>query len=178
MSQIKLYLPKILQDILELENICGTEDIEFNEIQKGVKQVYSETIVDDATLLGIERYERLFGLIPNAGDSLSIRKFRIKSILQNKLPYTKRWLENKLTEITGNSSGWILNINYDSYTVTIILSGLDTELMGEVQKQLRNAIPSNLALEIGGSPLSSSDILFACGVHLGYKYKINSGYTV
>lgn len=178
MSKLVLHLPKILRDILELEQICLVEDVELNNIDKGISQIYSETVVDDSTLMGIERYEKIFGIIPDAGDSISIRKFRIKSILQNKLPYTERWLKNKLTEITGSESGWTLSINYDNYTVTIVLSGLDTELMGVVQKQLRNAIPSNLVLEIGGEALSSSDILYGIGVYLGYKIKINSSYTV
>lgn len=177
MSNIKTYLPKVLQDIRELEEICKTEDSEFGQILTRVNAIYNETIIDTATSYGVHRYEQIFNITPASDDTMQTRKFRIKNIIQTKLPYTKRWLENKLTEIVGNSTGWTLNINYDDYTVAIILSGLDTSLMGEVQRQLRNAIPANMVLEIGGEPLSSSEILMGVGVHLAFKIKIESAYT-
>ena len=49
-------------------------------------------------------------------------------------------------------------------------------MMIEVQKQLRNAIPSNMVLEIGGPPLVSADIKVGMALRIGTKYKINSGY--
>lgn len=176
MSNIVLYLPKVLQKIKELEQICKSEDTQFNIIEDLITKIYNETIVDIATEYGIKRYENILGIIPSSTDSLSVRRFRIINLIQMKLPFTKIWLKNKLTEITGSESGWVININYQDYIVTIVLSGLDTQLMGEVQKQLREAIPANMGLEIGGEALTSSDILGAIGVHLGYKIVINSNY--
>ena len=68
------------------------------------------------------------------------------------------------------------NINQADYAITIVLSGLDTNMMIEVQKQLRNAIPSNMVLEIGGPPLVSADIKVGTALRIGTKYVINSAY--
>lgn len=178
MSNINKYLPKVLQPILEFQVINSTLDTELTNIDKLVIGINKEVIAATATNYGITRWEKALGIIPGAEDSLETRRFRVENILNSKLPYTVRWLKNKLTEIVGNSTGWVLNINYDDYTVTIVLSGLDVELMGEVQKQLRGAIPANMVLEIGGEPLVSSDLILATGTHLAYKIKLNSGYTI
>ena len=101
-----------------------------------------------------------------------------ETVIKTALPYTYRWLVNKLTEIVGTESGYTLNINYRDYTITIILSGLDTYLMLEVEKQLRNAIPANMVLEIGGPSASVNNLKVAIGMHYGTKYMIPSAYTI
>lgn len=173
MSNINKYLPKVLQPILEFQVINSTLDNELTSLEKRIKDINKEVIIATASEYGINKWEKTLGIISKEGDSIEIRKFRVQNILNNKLPYSIRWLKNKLTQIVGNDSGWILNINYNDYKVTIILSGLNVELMGEVQKQLRTAIPANMVLEIGGEPIVSSDIILATGTHLAYKVKLN-----
>lgn len=172
MSNINKYLPKVLQPILEFQVINNTLDNELTSLEKRIKDINKEVIIATASEYGINKWEKTLGIIPKENESIEIRRFRIQNILNNKLPYSIRWLKNKLTQIVGNDSGWILNINYNDFKVTIILSGLDVELMGEVQKQLRHAIPANMVLEIGGEPLVSSDLILGTGTHLAYKVKL------
>ena len=174
MIKINSYLPKVLQDIEEFKVINSNLDIELNNIDKFVKAVQSETVVRTASEYGIRRWEKTLGITPTDNESLDFRRFRINNILTNKLPYTLRWLQNKLTEIVGSASGWTLNMNYQDYTITIILSGLDTNLMLEVQKQLRNAIPANMGLEIGGPSIAGGDVKIGIGMMYGTKYLINT----
>ena len=109
---------------------------------------------------------------------MEVRRFRIINLLTSKLPYTLRWLQTKLSQIVGSDSGWTLNINNQNYTITIILSGLDTALMLEVEKQLRNAIPANMELEIGGQSITSSEIKIGVAMNYATKYKISSEYSI
>lgn len=178
MSNINNYLPKVLQNVQEFQIINEDLDIELSNIDALIKGIEKETIVQTATEFGIKKWENTLGIIPIDNESLEIRRFRINNILTSKLPYTLRWLQNKLTQIVGSESGWTLNINYKHYTVTIILSGLDTELMLEVEKQLRNAIPANMELEIGGPSITSSTIRFGIGMRYATKYEIDSGYNL
>ena len=174
MSKIINYLPRCLQDILEFQLINNDLDTELNLLDRNIKAINTETIVKTATEYGINRWEKCLGITPGDGDSLETRKFRITNILTDKLPYTYRWLKNKLTEITGSSTAWILNINYEEYTIAIILAGLNTSWMAEVQKQLRVAIPANMKLEIGGEPLSGSSLKYGIGTHIAYKLEFRS----
>lgn len=178
MDNINNYLPKILQPILEFQVINGTLTKELQNIDKLIDGIQKEVIITTAGTYGIDRWEKALNIIPGIDDSLDIRKFRIQNILNSKLPYTIKWLKNKLTEIVGNDSGWVLNVDYNTYKITIILSGLNIQLMKEVQKQLRKSIPANMVLEIGGEPITSSDILLGIGTHIAYKIKINSDFTI
>ena len=174
MIKINDYLPKVLQDVEEFKAINSNLDIELTNIDTFIKGIQTEAIVQTATEYGISKWEKTLGIIPMNNESLDVRRFRVNNILTSKLPYTLRWLQNKLTEIVGSDSGWTLNINYQDYTITIILSGLDTNLMLEVQKQLRNAVPANMGLEIGGPSIAGGDVRIGIGLMYGTKYLIET----
>lgn len=174
MSDINKYLPKVLQPILEFQVINASLDVELTTIDDNIVDMEKEVIVATASEYGISRWENTLGITPSATDTLEIRRFRITTLLANKPPYTYRWLKNKLTLIVGNSTGWTLDVNYGLYKVTIVLSGLDTTLMGEVQRQLRNIIPANMILEIGGSPLNTEDIIYGIALHKAIYYNFES----
>lgn len=177
MSRINDYLPKILQDILELKKTNESLDVELENISNNIDTINKETIVATATLYGIKKWEKVLGINPKEGESLDVRRFRIQNILTNKLPFTYRWLVNKLKEITGSESGFTLDISYDDYEITIVLSGLDVDIMAEVQKQLRIAVPANMELLISGPQIQSSEIKVGIGMMYGTKYKIKSAKT-
>lgn len=178
MTKINDYLPKVLQPIIEFQEINKDLDVELGNIDKLIKGIEKETIAQTATQYGISRWEKTLGIVPSDTDSLEVRRFRVNNILTSKLPYTLRWLENKLTEIVGSASGWTLNMNYEEYSITIILSGLDVELMLEVEKQLRNAVPANMELLIGGPSITSSEIKIGIGMMYAIKYEIDTNYKI
>ena len=177
MSRIHEYLPETLKDVIDLKLLNEDLDIELEQLDGYITGIGKEVIVKSASLYGIQKWEKALGITPKDGDSLETRRFRVNNLLTSKLPYTYRWLIKKLTQITGSPSGYTLNINQDDYAITIVLSGLDTNMMIEVQKQLRNAIPSNMVLEIGGPPLVSADIKVGMALRIGTKYKIKSAKT-
>ena len=177
MSRIHEYLPETLKDVIDLRLLNEDLDIELEQLDGYITGIGKEVIVKSASLYGIEKWEKALGITPKDGDSLETRRFRVNNLLTSKLPYTYRWLIKKLTQITGSPSGYTLNINQDDYAITIVLSGLDTNMMIEVQKQLRNAIPSNMVLEIGGPPLVSADIKVGTALRIGTKYIIKSAKT-
>lgn len=174
MSRIHEYLPETLKDVIDLKLLNEDLDIELEQLDGYITGIGKEVIVKSASLYGIQKWEKALGITPKDGDSLETRRFRVNNLLTSKLPYTYRWLIQKLTQITGSPSGYTLNINQADYAITIVLSGLDTNMMIEVQKQLRNAIPSNMVLEIGGPPLVSADIKVGMALRVGTKYKIKS----
>ena len=177
MSRIHEYLPETLKDVIDLKLLNKDLDIELEQLDGYITGIGKEVIVKSASLYGIEKWENALGITPKDGDSLETRRFRVNNLLTSKLPYTYRWLIKKLTQITGSPSGYTLNINQNDYAITIVLSGLDTNMMIEVQKQLRNAIPSNMVLEIGGSSIAGGNIKVGIAMMYGTKYTIGSSYT-
>lgn len=178
MSKINDYLPKVLQNVVELKITNEDLDVELSLLDKFVKGVGTEPLIQEATKFGVEHWEKTLGITPKDSDSLEVRRFRVYNILISKLPYTVRWLRNKLIDLVGNETGFTLNVSNTDYTITITLSGLNTYLMTEIQKNLRDAVPSNMRLEIGGPAISSMTIRYAIAPILGTKYLIKSKYKV
>ena len=159
MSKINEYLPKVLQPIEEYKTTNEDLDIELDLLNSQIDSILKEVIANTATEYGISRWENTLGLTHSESDSLELRRFRITNILTNKLPYTYRWLRNKLIEITGDSSGWALNIDNDNYTIVVTLTHMDLDMMAEVQKNLRYTIPANMVLEMGSDEPIPSDLI-------------------
>lgn len=159
MSKINEYLPKVLQPIEEYKTTNEDLDIELDLLDSQIDSILKEVIANTASEYGIQRWENSLGLTHSETDSLELRRFRITNILTNKLPYTYRWLRNKLIEITGDSSGWALNIDNDNYTIVVTLTHMDLDMMAEVQKNLRYAIPANMILEMGSDEPIPSDLI-------------------
>lgn len=159
MSKINEYLPKVLQPIEEYKTTNENLDIELDLLDSQINSILKEVIANTASEYGIQRWENSLGLTHSETDSLELRRFRITNILTNKLPYTYRWLRNKLIEITGDSSGWALNIDNDNYTIVVTLTHMDLDMMAEVQKNLRYAIPANMILEMGSDEPIPSDLI-------------------
>ena len=159
MSKINEYLPKVLQPIEEYKTTNEDLDIELDLLDSQISSILKEVIANTASEYGIQRWENSLGLTHSETDSLELRRFRITNILTNKLPYTYRWLRNKLIEITGDSSGWALNIDNDNYTIVVTLTHMDLDMMVEVQKNLRYAIPANMILEMGSDEPIPSDLI-------------------
>lgn len=177
MSNINSYLPKVLQPIEEYKTTNADLDIELDLLNSQIENMLKEVIASTATEYGISRWENSLGLSHSDSDSLELRRFRINNILTNKLPYTYRWLRNKLIEITGDSSGWALNIDNENYTIVITLTHMDLDMMAEVQKNLRYAIPANMILEMGSDePIPSDMIRVGIGMQVATKWFI-TGYV-
>ena len=178
MASIHDYLPKVLQDVKEFRIINEDLDIELQGVNRRIDNVIKQVIVADADLYGIEKWEKTLGLSHSDADSLELRRFRIINFLQSKLPYTYRWLVNKLIEITGSEEAFTVYLDYDKYELSIVLSGMDTGMMAEIQLQLRNAIPANIELLIGGPMIADTFANYGGILMYGTKYKIDGEYKV
>lgn len=166
---INKYLPKVLQDVLELQYITHSEDIELNNIRSNLNQLTKEVIIATATTDGITRWEKLFNISPSPTDSLDLRRFRVQSILLNKLPYTIRWVHKRLDEIVGPGN-YSVEMSYEDYSLTITLSGLPIDMLTEVQRQFRNSVPANIVLLIGNEPTITLNVNYMVGLRYATHY--------
>nr|DAW60544.1 MAG TPA: tail protein [Caudoviricetes sp.] len=114
-------------------------------------KVLADQYIVTATEYGISRWEAILGIYPKDTDGLEMRRARILSMLQLKLPYTKRWLANWLNDLCGAG-------NYDlaitAYSIVIDL-GYDLipeaeKLAGDIYTMLAAVRPANMVLELNG----------------------------
>ena len=165
------YIPDVLKDYFEIIAICNSEDIEINQIKENIDMMEKETIVKTASIYGIERYERIYNLTPNQGDSYQIRKDKIIQKITNRLPFSLRWLINKLNNLVGKGN-YILDINYARYDLLINISGITTKQLTDLQEEMKFMLPVNLVIDIRIQDATSEKIYFGGWVHRGVITKI------
>ena len=96
--------------------------------------------------IGINRYEKVFN-IKNKEDTLNERKFVIESIFSNRVPFTMKWLKNKLDQLVGKDN-YIIDMDYANYNLTVKISYLFPNAVNLLKSDLRKNIPANLGLEV------------------------------
>lgn len=140
------YLPKFMQDIREFKELFSTEDIEIEKLNAAIEKITDEVIVKRAQDYGLTRYEKIYNTV-NTSSDLEIRRLNILSKMNNRTPFTMKWLEGKLNEMVGEDN-YSLDIDYDSYTLTIKFDALYSEASEIFKKDFTKQIPANILLGI------------------------------
>ena len=112
------YLPPVIQDAAEMEQIMAAEQPELFELWKAAQRVLDEQFIETMSSYGVRRWERILQITSRAADTLEERKERIYTFLRSRLPYTLRWLQQYLLESFGEGN---YRLNIDRYTIEITL---------------------------------------------------------
>lgn len=114
------YMPPYLKNVLEFIKIFDAEDIEVQNIRYLIDKILKEVIVKDATSYGLDRYEKIYG-IKNKAETIEARRMNILFKINNKVPYTLKWLINTLDESIGKENYKLVAKDYELY-ITINLA--------------------------------------------------------
>ncbi len=144
MSKLIEYMPPFLKDIREFNKIFDAEDIELEELDYNVKKMLTEVIVKTADSYGLDRYEKIYK-INNISNNIEIRRINILNKLNDILPFTLKWLYNKLEEALGKGN-FNIDIDYDNYSIKITILGLSMEIADIYRENLRQQLPANMVI--------------------------------
>ena len=97
MSMIE-YLHSFLQEVREYKEIYKAEDIELEELKNKINELLDETVVNRANSYGLERYEKIYN-IKNISNDIETRRFNILSKINDRVPFSLKWLDNKLKQL-------------------------------------------------------------------------------
>lgn len=140
------YLPNFLQGIKEFKELLNAEDIEVEKINAAIEKITDEVIVKNAQDYGLDRYEKIYRT-SNIASDLTTRRLNILSKMNNRTPYTLKWLRSKLDEMVGKEN-YTLKIDYNSYTLTIRFDAFYSEATEIFKKDFKKQIPANILLGI------------------------------
>lgn len=136
------YLPRYMQLYREMREICSSEDIDISKININIDNIKRELFIEKAQDWGIERIEKILGIQASEQESLSYRKFRIKSIMLG----THKSLVEKLKELIPNND-YNLSYNVNTMTLTLRLPVANEMYLNSVIEMLENTIPLNIKLD-------------------------------
>lgn len=159
------YMPLFLQDIREFQEIFKVEDKEIEKLKEQINNVMEEVIVTTAKGYGLDRYEKIYN-IQNDTTDVETRRFNILSKINNRLPYSKNWLINKLNNTVGEEN-YTLDIEHDNYSIKIGAIALFKDIAILLNKDLREQLPANLIITVNLYQTEQCKTFYAGIVHIG-----------
>lgn len=150
------YIPDFLKNIREIKIISNLEDKELENIKLQIDNILKEIIVNTSENYGLQRYEKIYN-INDISNDIEIRRFNIISKINNKIPFTYKWLDNKLKQLVGENN-YKIKIEYDNYKIIISIIYLFGEILDTIKKELEELLPANLIIQI--------NLFSNCNIHI------------
>ncbi|EGT4639157.1 DUF2313 domain-containing protein, partial [Clostridioides difficile] len=102
--------------------------------------------LEDLTISGIKRWEKIMSITPKSNESLEDRRFRIFSKYISKLPYSERFLRNWLDNVVGEGN-YELTINNATYNIHLESDARNQDWFEEVHSFVSDIKPCNMTLD-------------------------------
>lgn len=141
------YLPEVLKQYAEFEEICRVEQPQVAELWDNIERLLLEAFIQDESEIGAARWESVLDIQPFDTDTLELRNFRIHGRMLEEAPYTYRVLCNQLGIMCGDD-GYTCELNKDQYTLKIRVALKSKKMIDEVGKLAERIVPLNLILDV------------------------------
>lgn len=139
------YIPPSIQEYEDYRVITDIENDEvqnlFNEIDVTAKNMFILSAGD----IGLKRYEKIVKVRPKATDTLETRRLRILDKWNESVPYTWKFLINKLNLLYG-VDGYEIDLDADKYQIDLEIKSFDWTMFLEVVASLRKIVPANIVM--------------------------------
>jgi hypothetical protein len=141
------YLPSVMQEFKEFKVLAEAENPEVSALWSVLEDIMNDQFINDSTENGVKRWETILKIIPKGTDSLDVRKFRILTRLNEKLPYTFTALEQQLVTLCG-ADRFSLELNNGTYTLTVRVELAAKGKFDEVNELLKRTVPANIVIDL------------------------------
>lgn len=139
------YLPNLYKNNTDMLNIINSEETELEtNLKLNIENKFIDTFAIKATEDGISKFEKIFKIEPNYyTETLEFRRQRVMNRLVSKIPYTERYLINKVNSMIGEGN-WSYEINYNDYTLKLYSLIPGKNWYQELLNFLTETIPCNI----------------------------------
>lgn len=138
--------PVIITNIPDIAQIYAINDRQCNDLDIAVEvmeqNLYLDTMNEDA----ISRWEGMLEIIPLDDDKLEDRRFRVKSKVLERLPYSIRVLRRRLDTLCPD--GYVMTIDDNRIQISIQLTLKSKKMIQDVEKLLDEILPLNMYFEL------------------------------
>ena len=145
---IRQYQPDLMKDVLEFKALADAENPELQKQYGDIGVVFDNQFVDTLTEYGCKRWEKGLGITPKASDTLEDRRFRIKTRMNDDLPYTMRTLGQMLDALCG-AGNYEKTLYHLEYRLKVLLELTAKKQFDEAKDMLSRILPANMILELG-----------------------------
>lgn len=142
-KKLQDYLPPILLKTYEFPLLCETEQPEIDRLHDAADAVLDAQFLSTAGEYAIQRYEKIFGVVPQDTDTLDERRFKVLTRINTQLPFSVRRLRQQLATLCG-ADGYKLEVNGGVYTLTVKVALTAKRNRQAVEELLADIVPANM----------------------------------
>lgn len=156
-ANIHHYFPDILANAKEFISWADVVEPELNVVIYELLQNCLNTFVYDVDKRGLERYESMLGIIPNADASFEDRRHEVLLMINNQILYTHRSLQDIFNSRYGKNKISI-SLNYGKYELWLDLVYNLVFASDQIRTYARNIIPANLTVNLSNTKEAGGNI--------------------
>lgn len=142
-KKLQDYLPPILLKTYEFPLLCETEQLEIDRLHDAADAVLDAQFLSTAGEYAIQRYEKIFGVVPQDTDTLDERRFKVLTRINTQLPFSVRRLRQQLATLCG-ADGYKLEVSGGKYTLTVKVALTAKRNQQAVEELLADIVPANM----------------------------------
>lgn len=141
------YWMPFLRELKEFKEISNAEEPEIKNLLEDIDRALNNMFIETADEYGIERFESMMGIYPEAGDTLETRRFRVLIKWSDKLPYTEEALKSLLETLCGKD-GFMVISDYANYALSVKLALYNEHNVKQVEELLDRVVPANIVTQV------------------------------
>lgn len=146
-EEYKGHLPLIFQDISEFLEIAKTVDIEIALLEAHIEQIFHNRFVQTSNEYAIKRLEKLFNIQADPTiESLDFRKKRIINRQSTKVPFTLRFLQDRLNFLVGEGRAAV-SADWHTSILTVKADIGDAKVFKEVEHTIKTIKPASMVYQ-------------------------------
>jgi len=141
------YLPPIIQAIREMKAITDGQQDGLSALWGAIEQAFKDQLLEDATENGISRWEKIISVTPKGTDTLEERRFRIKTRMNEQLPYTMTAINQQLATLCGED-GYSIEMEKGTYTLYVKVALTAKKNFEDVEALLQRVVPAEIVIDV------------------------------
>lgn len=176
---LQSFMPKIYKGVKETDEILSSEQKLIDLFLSDELTIYKNTFIMTADEEGIRMYEELLDILPDpAVESLQFRRERVINRLCLRYPFTWPYLVYYILDSFLGAGKYDVNINYNSYTLTLITHIGERNKIEELMITIYKIVPCNIILIAKNEIICyiTSELFFAAAISPAFHYQITSNF--
>ena len=179
MNNLKIYVPKVYEDVEEIDTLIEVEQELFSSAEDQVNLVKSNQYILTNTEEGIAQHEKQLGIIPNVmTEDLNLRRQRIINRISTRPPFTLEYLKQRLDVLVGVGK-YTVTMDYENYTLYVESSASNQFWGNEISVTMNLIKPANIVYI--NIPYVSEDVDISEEVsynQIEYNYRLGTSWVL
>lgn len=144
MPRLLEHLPAFYQEIKEFRELSKTVSIEYEGFDEAFQQVENDQFIITSSEPAIYRREKDFAIVPDIHvETLSFRKRRLITRMQDNPPYVDEYLKELLDSLLGNNMS-VIEMDKLRLEMEVLVHVESSSFYLEVQRILERVVPLNI----------------------------------